>query len=86
MIGKITRKIFGTENDRILKKYHAKVKEINLKEPEYEKLSDTELQAKTTWLKGRLEKGETLDDILVDAFALTREAAKRVLGQRHYDV
>ncbi len=86
MIGYITKKIFGTENERILKKYRAKVKEINAKEPELAKLSDEELQAKTTWLKGRLEQGETLDDILADAFAVTREAAKRVLGQRHYDV
>ena len=86
MIGYITKKIFGTENERILKKYRAKVKEINAKESELAKLSDEELQAKTTWLKGRLEQGETLDDILADAFAVTREAAKRVLGQRHYDV
>ena len=86
MIGYITKKIFGTENERILKKYRAKVKEINAKESELAKLSDEELQAKTTWLKGRLEQGETLDDILADAFAVTREAANRVLGQRHYDV
>ena len=86
MIGYITKKIFGTENERILKKYRAKVKEINAKEEELIKLSDEELQARTTWLKGRLSSGETLDDILVDAFATAREAAKRVLGQRHYDV
>ena len=86
MIGYITKKIFGTENERILKKYRAKVKEINAKEPELVKLSDEELQARTTWLKGRLSSGETLDDILIDAFATAREAAKRVLGQRHYDV
>ena len=86
MIGYITKKIFGTENDRILKKYKLKVKEINAKEPELEKLSDEDLKARTTWLKGRLSNGESLDDILVDAFATAREAAKRVLGQRHYDV
>ena len=86
MIGYITKKIFGTENERIIKKYRAKVKEINALEPELEKLSDTELQSRTTWLKGRLEKGETLDDILIDAFATAREASKRILGQRHYDV
>ncbi len=86
MIGYITKKIFGTENDRILKKYKLKVKEINAKEPELEKLSDEDLKARTTWLKGRLSNGESLDDILVDAFATAREAAKRILGQRHYDV
>ena len=86
MIGYITKKIFGTENERMLKKYRSKVKEINEKEPELVKLSDEELQARTTWLKGRLQAGETLDDILVDAFATVREAAKRVMGQRHYDV
>ncbi len=86
MIGYITKKIFGTENDRILKKYKLKVKEINAKESELEKLSDEDLKARTTWLKGRLSNGESLDDILVDAFATAREAAKRVLGQRHYDV
>ena len=86
MIGYITKKIFGTENERIIKKYRTKVKEINALEPELEKLSDSELQSRTTWLKGRLEEGETLDNILVDAFATAREAAKRVLGQRHYDV
>ena len=86
MIGYITKKIFGTENERMLKKYRSKVKEINEKESELVKLSDEELQARTTWLKGRLQAGETLDDILVDAFATVREAAKRVMGQRHYDV
>ncbi len=86
MIGYIAKKIFGTENERILKKYRAKVREINNKEPELIKLSDEELKARTTWLKGRLSSGETLDDILVDAFATVREGAKRVLGQRHFDV
>ena len=86
MIGYIAKKIFGTENERILKKYRVKLKEVNAKEAELIKLSDDELKARTTWLKGRLQAGETLDDILVDAFATVREAAKRVLGQRPFDV
>jgi preprotein translocase subunit SecA len=86
MFGAIARRIFGTANDRVVKGLIKTVEAINAKEPEVEGLSDADLVARTDWLKGRLAKGETLDDILVDAFATVREAAKRALGQRHYDV
>lgn len=86
MFGALARKIFGSANDRSLKSFHPLVAQINALEPQLEKLSDAELQARTPWLKSRLEKGESLDDILVDAFATVREASKRVLGMRHFDV
>jgi preprotein translocase subunit SecA len=86
MFGAIARRLFGTANDRVVKGLHKTVAAINAKEPELEGLSDADLVARTAWLKGRLAQGETLDDILVDAFATVREAAKRTLGQRHYDV
>lgn len=79
-------KLFGDPNKRTIKKMQPLVDQINSLEPEFEKLSDQELQHKTTEFKERLEKGETLDDLLVEAFATVREAAKRVVGQRHYDV
>ena len=73
-------------NARELKKYQKKVDIINGLEPEFEGLSDDRLAAKTQEFKQRIERGETLDEILPEAFAVVREAAKRVLGQRHYDV
>ncbi len=76
----------GDEGDRFLKRAFKIVKEINLLEEELEKLEDEELKLKTEKLKDRLEEGETLDDVLVEAFSLVREAAKRTLNQRHYDV
>ncbi|HEY1044682.1 MAG TPA: preprotein translocase subunit SecA [Telluria sp.] len=79
-------KIFGSRNQRLLKQYRKKVSEINALEPQIEKLTDAELQAKTPEFKERLSKGETLDDILAEAFAVCREAAKRVLKMRHFDV
>ena len=85
-MGYLAKLFFGTENSRQLKKYQAKVSEINELESSMEKLSDSDLKNKTEEFKQRLLKGETLDDILVHAFAVVREAAKRVLGQRHYDV
>ena len=84
MLG-IARKIFGTENDRKLKKLRPLVNKINGLEPQYESMTDDLLRAQTDILKNRLREGETLDDILPDAFAVVREAAKRTLGQRHYD-
>jgi preprotein translocase subunit SecA len=78
--------IFGSRNQRLLKQYQKTVRTINGLEPEMEKLSDAELQAKTPALKARVEKGETLDDILPEAFAVCREASKRVLKMRHFDV
>ena len=86
MLGKIARKIFGSSNDRYIKKQYKIVKKINELEPNFTKLSDEELKNKTLEYRNRLKNGETLDDLLPEAFATVREAAKRVLGQRHYDV
>ena len=86
MIGGLLKKIFGTKNDREIKALTKEVEKINALESEYEKLSDEDLQNKTNIFKERLQNGETLDDILVEAFATVREASKRVLGLRHYDV
>ncbi|MGF6905608.1 preprotein translocase subunit SecA [Fusobacterium sp. PH5-44] len=82
----ILNKIFGTKNDREIKRITKIVEEINKLESDYEKCSDEQLKEKTTEFKERLSKGETLDDILIEAFGLVREASKRVLGLRHYDV
>ena len=82
MLGQIARKIFGSANDRFIKKQYKTVNQINALEPEFIKLSDEELQAKTEEFRNRLKNGETLDDILPEAFATVREAAKRVMGQR----
>lgn len=78
--------LLGDPNARKLKKYQPLVTEINLLEDELQKLSDRELRAKTAEYKQRLEKGETLDDLLPEAFATVREAGRRVLGLRHFDV
>jgi len=86
MFGAIAKKIFGSANDRFVKSLYKEVEAINALEPELEALSDEELKARTEWLRERRANGETLDDLLVDAFATVREAAKRTLGQRHYDV
>ena len=86
MIGGLLKKIFGTKNDREVKALRKIVDQINALEPEYEKLSDEDLRHKTDIFKERLANGETLDDILVEAFATVREASKRILGLRHYDV
>jgi len=86
MFGALARKIFGTANTRVVKALHKTVQQINDLEPSVAALSDEALKARTDWLRERLTKGESLDDILPDAFATVREAAKRVLGQRHFDV
>ena len=86
MLGTLARTIFGSANDRFVKRQLKTVQQINALEPEIEKLSDTELKGKTDEFRKRLKEGETLDDILPEAFAVVREAAKRTLGQRHYDV
>jgi len=85
MLG-FAKKLFGSSNDRKVKTLTARVAKINAFEPEYAALSDEALKAKTVEFKARLEKGETLDDILNEAFAVVREASKRVLGMRHFDV
>ena len=82
----VLEKIFGTHSERELKRIYPIVDKIEALEPEFEKLSDEELKGKTAEFKGRLEQGETLDDLLVEAYATVREAAKRVLGMRHYRV
>ena len=85
-IGTIGRKVFGTPNDRKIKSTAPTVAAINALEPEFEALSDDDIIAKTTELKGRLETGETLEDLLPEAFANVREAARRALGLRAFDV
>ena len=86
MVGKLLKKIFGSRNERLIKQMRKVVDKINELEPTMQALSDEQLQAKTDEFKQRLEKGETLDDLLVEAFAAVREASQRVLGMRHYDV
>src|SRR6188472_3605771 len=86
MIGALARKFFGSANDRRVKGYQSRVNAINALEPELVALSDDALKARTVEFRAQLAGGKTLDDILVPAFATVREAAKRTLGQRHYDV
>ncbi|MCP5364027.1 MAG: preprotein translocase subunit SecA [Hyphomicrobiales bacterium] len=86
MFGGIARRLFGTANDRFLKSLNKYVDAINALELELKELSNDELRGRTSWFKERLAGGETVDDLLVDAFATVREAAKRTLGQRHFDV
>ena len=86
MFAAIARKLFGNANDRVLQSLRPLVTAINAAEADVAKLSDEALRGRTAWLKERLAKGEALDDLLVDAFATVREAGKRTLGQRHFDV
>ncbi len=86
MIGAIAKRLFGSRNDRFIKSLLPIVSAINAKEAEVEDLEDSALRDRTKWLRQRLKDGETVDDILVDAFATVREAAKRTLKQRHFDV
>ena len=86
MISKIVRKILGSRNDRLVKRYRKEVEKINVLESQFSELNDTELAAKTVEFRQRLETGEPLDSLLPEAFATVREASKRVLGMRHYDV
>ena len=85
-LNSLLNKIFGSSNDRNLKKYINRVTEINALESIYENISDEELKQKTNEFKDLLEQGISLDEILNDAFAVVREASKRTLGQRHFDV
>ena len=86
MLDGLAKSVFGSSNDRFIKKLRPLVAAINEIEPALEKLTDEDLKARSDWLRGRLDEGESLDDILCDAFATVREAAKRTLGQRHFDV
>lgn len=80
------KKLFGDPSTTFIKKAHKKVSEINRLESEFQKLSDVELQAKTSEFRERIQKGENLDDLLVEAFATVRETSRRLLNMRHYDV
>ncbi|HWV00370.1 MAG TPA: preprotein translocase subunit SecA, partial [Devosia sp.] len=86
VLASIAKAIFGSANDRQVKRYQPKVDAINALEPAMAKLSDAELRAKTEEFKAALKAGESLDDLLVPAFAVVREASKRTLGMRHFDV
>jgi preprotein translocase subunit SecA len=86
MISGLLKKIFGSRNDRLIKQYSQTVKRINALEPSIQGLSDEALQAKTVEFRERHAAGESLDDLLPEAFAVVREAGKRVLGMRHFDV
>jgi preprotein translocase subunit SecA len=86
MFGAIARKIFGTTNDRLVKTNRKVVDAVNALEPAFEALDDAAVRAKTEEFRGRLAAGESMDDLLPEAFATVREAAKRTLGQRHFDV
>ena len=79
-------KVFGSRNDRTLRRMRKTVNQINAMEPALEKLSDDELKGKTVEFRARLEKGESVDSLLPEAFAVVREASKRVFGMRHFDV
>ncbi|MFT0851963.1 preprotein translocase subunit SecA [Achromobacter sp. F4_2707] len=82
----LLKTLFGSRNDRILKQYRRQVSQINALEPQLEQLSDEQLQAKTAEFRQQLEQGKTLDSLLPEAFAVVREASKRVFGMRHFDV
>ena len=86
MFGALARRLFGSANDRYLKSLGPLVEQINEMEPALEKLSDEELGARSAEFRRRLDDGAELDDLLVEAFATVREASKRTLGQRHFDV
>jgi preprotein translocase subunit SecA len=86
MLSRIAHSLFGSANERVVKGLANTVAQINAIEPELEKLSDDELKARTGWLRERHQAGESLDDLLIDAFGTVREASKRTLGQRHFDV
>ncbi|PZQ67798.1 MAG: preprotein translocase subunit SecA, partial [Variovorax paradoxus] len=79
-------RLFGSRNDRLLKQYRKTVERINALEPQFEQLSDDALRAKTQEFKDRIGRGESLDDILPEAFATVREGSKRVMKMRHFDV
>ncbi|MEN0037024.1 MAG: preprotein translocase subunit SecA [Cellvibrio sp.] len=86
MIGKLIKAVFGSKNERELKRMNKAVLRINALEPEMQKLTDEQLKAKTIEFRERYQKGETLDQLLPEAFATVREAGRRVLGMRHFDV
>ena len=86
MLPKLLTSIFGSRNERLLKQYRRTVQQINALEPKYEAMTDDELRAQTESFKQRIAAGETVDDILPEAFAVCREGGKRALKMRHFDV
>ena len=86
VLAALAKAIFGSANDRQIKRFQPRVAAINALEPELEKLSDDELKARTPQFKAELAAGKKLEDLLVPAFATVREASKRALGMRHFDV
>src|ERR1051325_4121425 len=86
MIGAVARKLFGSSNERRIRTYQPRVEAINALEAEVAALSDEALRGRTDEFKKQIAEGADLDDILIPAFATVREAAKRTLGQRHFDV
>ena len=86
MLSKLFRKLFGSRNDRLVKQYFEQVAVINALEPEMQALSDEQLRAKTEEFKSRFQAGETLDQLLPEAFAVVREGGRRVFQMRHFDV
>jgi preprotein translocase subunit SecA len=86
MFAGVARRLFGSANDRLVKSMRKVAERVDALEPATAALSDDQLRAKTGEFRDRLAKGETLDDLMVEAFAVVREAAKRTLGQRHFDV
>lgn len=86
MFTKLLTKVFGSSNDRTLRRMRKVVEQINKMEPDFQALSDDELKAKTSEFRARLEKGETLESLIPEAFATVREASRRVFGMRHFDV
>ncbi len=86
MFGNLAQKFFGSANERYINRVQPMIDRINGIEPEMEALSDAQLAARTGWLRERHQNGEALDDLLVDAFATVREASRRTLGERHFDV
>jgi len=86
MLPRLLTQIFGSRNERLLKQYRRVVQDVNGLEPQFEKLSDAELKAKTDEFRQRFAKGETVDQLLPEAFAVVREGSKRILKMRHFDV
>ena len=86
MFGNLAQKFFGSANERYINRVQPLLDRINGLEPEMEALSDAQLAARTGWLRERHQNGEALDDLLIDAFATVREASRRTLGERHFDV
>ena len=86
MLNTALKAIFGSRNDRLLKQYRRTVESVNALEPAMQKLTDDELAAKTPELRQKVANGAPLDGVLPEAFAVVREASKRILGMRHFDV